>query len=81
MGNGELHVLGKRFAAFGAFLGNHVENIVEFALCLLRCATNRMAAVNGGNIRDIAPVVVAAAYDMIIEERFHDDNLAHKLDG
>jgi hypothetical protein len=81
MSDGELHVFGKRFAAFGAFLGNHVENIVEFALRLLRGAANRMASANGGNIGNVAPVVVAAANDMIIEERFHSDNLAHEPDG
>jgi hypothetical protein len=40
-----------------------------------------MATVNRRNVGNIATVVVPVADDMIIEERFHRDNLVHELDG
>ena len=76
-----MHVVGKRLSALGVFLGDHVEDIVEFVLRLFGCAANRVAAVNCRNIGDIASVVVAVANDVIIKERFHDGNLAHEPDG
>ena len=81
MGDGEFHVVRQRLAALGVFLGNHVENVVKFVLRLFRRFANRVAAVNRRNVGDVTPVVVPMANDVIIEECFHGDNLAHEPDG
>ncbi len=78
MSHGEFHVVGKRFAALGELLGDHVENIVEFVLRFFRRAANRVTAVNRWNIGDITPVVFPMTHNVIIEERFHGGNLAHE---
>jgi hypothetical protein len=78
MSDSELNVSRKRLAAFDVFLGNHVENVVKFALRFLRRAANRVAAVNRRNVGNVASVVVTAANNVIIEQRFHDGNLARK---
>ena len=71
MGDGELHVVGKRLVFSGKLLGDHVEHVVKFVLRLLRRAPNGVAAFNRGNVCDVTAVVIAPANDLIIEQRLH----------
>jgi hypothetical protein len=74
MGNGKLHVVGKLSAAFGEFLGNHVKDVLKLALGLLWRGPNGMTTREGRNVRYITAVVIAAANDLIVEQRLHYKN-------
>jgi len=74
MDNSELDVVGELSATVGEFLGNHVKNVLKLALRLLWRGPNRMAALDGWNVRDITAVVIAAANDLIVEQRLHSRN-------
>ena len=71
MGDGELHVVGKRLVFSGKFFGDHVEHVVEFVLRFFRRAPDGVAAFNRGNVGDVTAVVIAPANDLIIEQRLH----------
>jgi hypothetical protein len=81
MGDRELDVVGKRFTALDVFLGDHVEDVMEFPLRLFRRGANRVTTVNRRDVGDVTAVVVPVTDDLIIEERFHGGNLAHEPGG
>lgn len=71
MGDGELHVVGKRLIFSGKFLRDHVEHVVKLVMRLLRRAPDGVAAFNRWNVGDVTAVVIAPANDLIIEQRLH----------
>jgi hypothetical protein len=71
MNEREFDVFGEGFAAFGELLRNHVENVVKFSLRLVRGLADSMAALEGGNVCDIAAIVIATGNDLVIEQSLH----------
>jgi hypothetical protein len=71
MGDRELHVLRKRSAALGKFLDNHLKDVLKLLLRLLWRCSEGMTTFNGGNVGNIAPVVIAPANNLVVEERLH----------
>ena len=53
------------------FLGDHVEDMLQFFLRLLWCVANRVATGDGRNIGHVAAVVVSPANHLIIKQRLH----------
>ena len=71
MSHDKPNVVRQRTAARSKFLGNHIEDVMEFLLRFLGRGSDGVAPFKRRNVSDVAAVIIAAADDLVIEESFH----------